>query len=84
MFKKYISQQKKRQEIQSNLGVIKKKEHQKISKLLNNSDISNFSTRKLIEVKDLKGNHYSVNKNKQTNKQTKKTVKNFKSKIRYV
>ena len=38
-------------------------EHYKISKLLNNSTVSKFVTRKWIEVNDLSGSQYSVNKN---------------------
>ena len=35
----------------------------KISKLLNNSTVSEFVTKKWIEVNDLSGGQYSVNKN---------------------
>ena len=38
-------------------------EHRKISKLINNSTLSKFLTRKWIEVNDLFGNQYSFNKN---------------------
>ena len=38
-------------------------EHYKISKLLNNSTVSEFVTRKCIEVKDISWGQYSVNKN---------------------
>ena len=38
-------------------------EHCRTSKLLNNSTISKFVTRKLIEVNDLAGSQYSLNKN---------------------
>ena len=38
-------------------------EQHKISKLLNNSTVSKFVTRKWIEVNDLSGGQYSVNKN---------------------
>ena len=40
-----------------------KKEHFKTSKLINDSTISKFVTRKWIEVNDLSGGQYSVNKN---------------------
>ena len=39
-----------------------KKEQRKISKWLNNSTVSRFVTRKWIEVNDLLGGKYSVNK----------------------
>ena len=35
----------------------------KISKLLNNSTVSEFVTKRWIEVNDLSGGQYSVNKN---------------------
>ena len=35
-----------------------------MSKLLNNSTVSMFATRKWIEVNNLSGSQYSVNKNK--------------------
>ena len=38
-------------------------EHYKTSKLLNDSIVSKFKTRKRIEVNDLSGSQYSVNKN---------------------
>ena len=38
-------------------------EHHKISKLLNDSIVSKFATRKWIEVNNLSGGQYSVNKN---------------------
>ena len=38
-------------------------EHDKMSKLLNDSNVSKFVTRKWIEVNDLSGDQYSVNKN---------------------
>ena len=38
-------------------------EHHKISKLLNNSTVSKFVTRKWIEVNDLSNGQYSVNRN---------------------
>ena len=38
-------------------------EHNKISKLLNNSAVSNFLTREWIEVNDLLGGKHSVRKN---------------------
>ena len=50
----------KRQEILNNLGQIL---YYKIHKLLNNSTVSKFVTRKWIEVNDLSGSQYSVNKN---------------------
>ena len=37
-------------------------EHNKISKLLNDSTVSKFTTRKWIEVNNLSGGQYSVNK----------------------
>ena len=40
-----------------------KKEHFKTSELINDSTISKFVTRKWIEVNDLSGGQYSVNKN---------------------
>ena len=40
-----------------------KKEHYKISKLLNNSTVSKFSTKHWVEVNDLASGQYSVNKN---------------------
>ena len=36
--------------------------YRKISKLLNDSTVSKFVTRKWIEVSDLSGGQYSVNK----------------------
>ena len=50
----------KRQEILNNLGQIL---YYKIHKLVNNSTVSKFVTRKWIEVNDLSGSQYSVNKN---------------------
>ena len=38
-------------------------EHRKISKLLNNSTVPEFVTRKWVEANDLSGNQYSVSKN---------------------
>ena len=38
-------------------------EHYKMSKLLNDSSVSKFVTRKWIQVNDLSGGQYSVNKN---------------------
>ena len=38
-------------------------EHYKISKLLNDSIVSKFLTKKWIEVNDLSSGQYSVNKN---------------------
>ena len=38
-------------------------EHDKMSKLLNDSNVSKFVTRKWTEVNDLSGDQYSVNKN---------------------
>ena len=38
-------------------------EHYKVCKLLNNSTVSKFVTRKLIEVNYLSNGQYSVNKN---------------------
>ena len=38
-------------------------EHYKISKSLENSAVSNYVTRKQIEVNDLSGGQYSVSKN---------------------
>ena len=38
-------------------------EHYKVFKLLNNSTVSKFVTRKLIEVNYLSNGQYSVNKN---------------------
>ena len=38
-------------------------EHHKISKCLNNSSVSNFLTRNWIEINDLSGSQYSINKN---------------------
>ena len=61
--KKYIYQEKKTRNTKQ-FRINKKKEHKKISKLLNNSNISNFSKRKWIEVNDLTGSDYSVNKKK--------------------
>ena len=40
-----------------------KKEHDKLSKLLNDSTVSKFVTRKWIEVNDLSNGQYSTNKN---------------------
>ena len=37
--------------------------HRKLTKLLNDSAVSKFVTRKLIEVNDLSNGQYSVNKN---------------------
>ena len=42
-------------------------EHSKISKLLNDSTVSKFLTRKWIEVNDLLGDQYSVDKNTRFN-----------------
>ena len=54
--------------------------HQKLSRLLSNTSISNVSTRKLIEVKDLSNSYYSLNNN---NKKTTTTTKQLKtSKLR--
>ena len=39
-------------------------EHQKITKLLNDSTLSKFVTKKCVEVNDLSGGPYSVNKKK--------------------
>ena len=50
----------KRQEILNNLGQIL---YYKIHKSVNNSTVSKFVTRKWIEVNDLSGSQYSVNKN---------------------
>ena len=38
-------------------------EHYKMSKLLNDSSVSKFVTRKWIQVNDLSGGQYSVTKN---------------------
>ena len=38
-------------------------EHCKISKLLTDSAVSKFVTKKWLEVKDLSGGQYTVNKN---------------------
>ena len=38
-------------------------EHYKVSKLLNDSPISKFFTRKCIKVNDLSSGQYSLNKN---------------------
>ena len=38
-------------------------EHFDMSKVLNNSTVSKFLTKKLIEVNDLSSGQYSVNKN---------------------
>ena len=38
-------------------------EHYKISKILNDSTVSKFVTKKWFEVNDLSSGHYSVNKN---------------------
>ena len=38
-------------------------EHNKISRLLNDSTVSKFLTRKWIDVNDLSGRQYSANKN---------------------
>ena len=38
-------------------------EHYKISKLLNNSTVPKFVTKKWIEVNDISSGQYSVNKN---------------------
>ena len=54
----------KREEILSKLRKsTTKMEHYKISKLLNNSTMSKFVTKKWIEVNDLSSGQYSVNKN---------------------
>ena len=37
-------------------------EHHKISKLLNDSTVSKFVTRKFIKVNQLRGSQYSANK----------------------
>ena len=42
-------------------------EHSKISKLLNDSTMSKFLTRKWIEVNDLLSDQYSVDKNTRFN-----------------
>ena len=44
-----------------------KMEHSKISKLLNDSTVSKFLTRKWIEVNDLLSDQYSVDKNTRFN-----------------
>ena len=38
-------------------------EHRKICRVLNDSSVSKFITRKWIEVNELSNGHYSVNKN---------------------
>ena len=53
MLKKYLTNQ----------GKYYKMEHYKISKLLNYSTASKFVTKTSIEVNDLSGSQYSVNKN---------------------
>ena len=53
----------KRLEILNTIGKYYKTKHYKISKLLNNSTVSNFVIRKQNQVKDLLGGQYSVNKN---------------------
>ena len=45
-------------------SIIIKTEHYRISKLLNDSTVSNFLTKKWMEVNDLSSDQYSVNKNK--------------------
>ena len=52
------------------------KKHQKISRLLSDTNISNFLTRKLIEVNDLSYSHYSLNKknNNHNNNNNKKKL----------
>ena len=59
-----IPSEKKRRNIKGIKTSIIKMEHYKISKLLSNSSISKFVTRKWIEVIDWSGGQYSVNKNK--------------------
>ena len=46
-----------------NLGKYYEMEHYKISKLFNDSTVSKFETGKSMEVNDLSGSQYSVNKN---------------------
>ena len=56
------STRKKRRNIQQIRASITKMEHYKISILLNDSTVSKFATKKLIEVNDLSSSQYSVNK----------------------
>ena len=51
-------------------------EHYEISKLLNDSTVSKFVTKKWIEVNDSSSDQYSVNKNIR--------FKNFNDKIRFM
>ena len=53
----------KRQEISTELRQVSQNGHHKISKLLNDSTVSKFVTRKWIEVNDLSSSQYSVDKN---------------------
>ena len=57
-----ISPEKKRRNIKISKDKYYKIKHYKISKLLNDSVVSKFVTRKLIEVNDLSSGKYSVNK----------------------
>ena len=63
-WKNYYSAQKKRRNIEQIKTSIVKIEHYKMSKILNDSTVSKFVTKKWIEVSDLSSGQYSVNKNK--------------------
>ena len=58
-----ILPEKKRRNIKQIKKIIMKMEHYKISKLLNDSTVSKFVTRKWVEVNDSSSGQYSVNKN---------------------
>ena len=57
------STRKKRWNIKQIEKSITKMEHYKISKLLNNSTLSKFATKKWVKVHDFPSGQYSVNKN---------------------
>ena len=61
--KQLFHQKKKRINIEWIKTSIIETEHHKISKLLNNSTVSKFMTRKLFEKNNLSRGQYSVNKN---------------------
>ena len=64
MLKKILFHQKKVRIIKRiKTSIIIKKKHYKMSKLLSDSSVSKFSTKKQVEVNDISSGQYSVNKN---------------------
>ena len=62
VLKKSVFHQKKRRNIKPIKTSTIKMEHYKISKLLNDSTLSKFVTKKWIKINDLSGGQYSANK----------------------